>query len=107
MRWESRGGRSQEERPTNGPGVPTRHSGWRERRFQKGRCSREGSAAEGRGHFGCFFLFFFFFYEARRRGKRPETASGRRGRRQRFLYFVAAQGVKAALCIFPPSVKRE
>ena len=106
MRWESRGGRSQEERPTNGPGVPTRHSGRRERRFQKGRCSREGSAAEGRGHFGCFFLFVFF-YEARRKGKRPETASGRRGRRQRFLYFVAAQGVKAALCIFPPSVKRE
>lgn len=57
MRWESRGGRSQE-KPTNGPGVPTRHSGRRERRFQKGRCSRERSAAEGRGHFG-FFLFFF------------------------------------------------
>ena len=104
MRWESRGGRSQEEKPTNGPGVPTRHSGRRERRFQKGRCSREGSAAEGRRHFG---FFFFFFYGPRRRGKRPETASGRRGRRQRVLYFVAAQGVKAALCIFPPSVKRE
>lgn len=103
MRWESPGGRSQEEKPTNVPGLPTRHSGRRERRFQKGRCSRESSAAEGRGHFG----FFFFFYEPSRGDKRPETASGRRGRRQRVLCFVAAQGVKAALCIFPPSVKRE
>lgn len=65
MRWESRGGRSQEEKPTNGPGVPTRHSGRRERRFQKGRCSREGSAAEGRRHFG----FFFFFLRAQEKGQ--------------------------------------
>ena len=57
MRWESPGGRSQEEKPTNVPGLPTRHSGRRERRFQKGRCSRESSAAEGRGHFGFFFFF--------------------------------------------------
>lgn len=56
MRWESRGGRSQEEKPTNGPGVPTRHSGRRERRFQKRRCSLESLAAEGPGHFEFFFF---------------------------------------------------
>ena len=101
MGWESRGGRSQEEKPTNGPGVPTRHSGRRERRFQKGRCSLESLAAERRGHFE------FFFMNPGEGGKRPETASGRRGLRRRVFCFGALQGVKAALCLFPPSVKRE
>lgn len=77
------GGRSEGEGRTNEPGVLPRHSGRRERRFQKGRCSREGSAAEARGHFGSLWT--------PGRVKRAETASGGRGRRHRVLYLVVGQ----------------
>ena len=103
MRWESRGGRSQEEKPTNVPGVPTRHSDRRERRFQKGRCSRESSAAEGRGHFGFFFLRTQQRGQAARNGEwatRPQAARSvlcsRTGYEGRSLHFssVSKTGVR-------------
>lgn len=42
----------------------------------------------------------FFFMNPGEGGKRPETASGRRGRRRRVFCFVALQGVKAAFAFF-------
>lgn len=101
MGWESRGGRSQEEKPTNGPGVPTRHSGRRERRFQKGRCSLESLAAERRGHFE------FFFYEPGRGGQTARNGEwATRPQAARFL-LCSLTGCEGRFCVFPPSVKRE
>lgn len=88
------GGRGEGERPTNGPGMLPRHGGRRERRFQKGRCSWEGSAAEARRNFGSL--------PTPGRVEGAEAASGGRGRRLRVLYFAfySGSGVTSAPCVF-------